>query len=176
MSGMLISWLPFNSFDGHRLINFHEQAVQDTIDRSRSSQIKEDYTKLVRIHSTSRDLHPVTFSCATLSKPGPTPSENTLLMGLWEDRVCIQGHHSCKYHVSWCKREGLRRCIVSEESSRKASLLAHLKAYVNNTPGQAHRSIIRIPHLPIVTICWLRHDRFDRRCESLCTESYWRGC
>jgi hypothetical protein len=176
MSGMLIFWLPFNICEGYRLTTFREQAVQDTIDRLRSSQIKEDYTKSVRINSTSKDLHPVTFSWATLLKPGPTPFENTLLMESWKDRVCIQGHHSCEHHVSWCKREGLRRCTVSEESSRKAALLAHLKAYVNTTPGQAYRSFFRIPHLPIVTISWLRHDRFDCRCESFCTESHWRGC
>ena len=39
--------------------------------------------------------------------------------------------------------------------------------------GQAHRSIIGLTHIPIVTISRLRHDRFHRRCKSLCTKSNW---
>ncbi len=38
--------------------------------------------------------------------------------GLYEDRICIQGYHSCKYHVNWGQREGLCRRIIAEESPR----------------------------------------------------------
>ena len=39
--------------------------------------------------------------------------------------------------------------------------------------GQAYRPVIRFSHIPTVTIGRLCNDRLHRRCQSLCTKSYW---
>lgn len=71
------------------------------------------------------------FSSTTLLEARFNAIQEHIANHLREDRVCVQGHYSCEYHVGWCEREGVCSGAVSEESPCKAALLVHLKAYAN---------------------------------------------